>query len=361
LPAALFLCADPVFSQVNPPSGNGDAAGVAVRIDPEAAPRPRLEALATQEPIEIDGRLDESVWQRADSTAAFTQTLPRDGYPASEPTVVRVLYDARNLYIGATMYDSEPQRLTTPSLEQDFATHDSDLFGFVLDTYLDKQNAFMFAVNPEGAIFDAQNFNDSRYTNRAWEGVVHLETEVDERGWTVEMAIPFTTLRFSPTDTAQIWGLNFLRRVRRRNEDSYWAPLARQYRLHKMSRAGMLTGLRNLRQGRNLTIKPYVSTSRQWEDRLVSQSQESDVDGGVDIKYGVTPRMTFDFTALTDFSQVEVDQEQVNLTRFSLFFPEKRDFFMENDGVFSLGDITIRNYRTGSSPRDMIANRSQLP
>jgi len=235
-------------------------------------------------------------------------------------------------------------------LEQDFETHDSDIFGFAIDTYLDRQNGFMFAINPGGAIFDAQSFNDSRYTSREWEGIVHYATTVLPNGWAVEIGIPFTTLRFKASPEDQTWGINFVRRIRRLNEDSYWAPLARQHRVHRMSRAGTLTGLRLTRQGRNLSVKPYVKTGR--VERPLPDGSDNSFDGGFDLKYGLTSRLTLDATVLTDFSQVEVDQEQVNLTRFSLFFPEKRDFFLENDGFFSLGDVSIQNYRTGSSGRD---------
>ncbi len=320
-------------------------------IDPNRALRPSIRARLTATPIDVDGILDEPGWQLADSTTGFTLNLPRVGYPASERTVVRILYDDERLYIGATMYDSEPDRLTISGLEQDFQTHNSDLFGLSIDTYWDKQNAFLFAVNPAGAIFDAQVFNDSRYTNRAWEGVIYAKTSVHDYGWTAEIAIPFTTLRFNQVGHEQTWGMNFLRRVRRKNEDAYWAPIDRQYRVHKMSQAGTLTGLQELRQGRNLTIKPYVSAARQVGGLRIDD-YGNDFKGGFDIKYGVTPRITLDLTAFTDFSQVEVDQEQVNLTRFPLFFPEKRDFFMENDGIFTFADVTERNYRTGSSPRD---------
>jgi hypothetical protein len=249
------------------------------------------------------------------------------------------------------MYDSEPSRLTSPSLAQDFQTHDSDMFVVALDTYLDRLNSVLFGVNPAGALVDIQTFNDSRYNNRAWEGVVTARTVVHEWGWSAEMAIPFTTLRFENVEGPQDWGVNFMRRVRRLNEDSYWSPLSRQYRVHKMSRAGTLTGLENLEQGRNLTLKPYVTGSH--SDGLNPTDLGDDgLDGalGFDMKYGVTSAMTLDLTVNTDFSQVEVDQEQVNLTRFSLFFPEKRDFFMEGEGTYNLGDVAERNYRTGSGP-----------
>ncbi len=310
-----------------------------------------MRAVRTTATIEIDGWLRESAWLDADSATGFWQALPRDGVPPTEQSVARILYDDRNLYVGAMLYDSEPERLMIPGLEQDFRTENSDLFGVAIDTYHDRQNAFLFAVNPAGAIFDAQNFNDSRYTNRAWEGVVHVGAKVLDNGWSVELAIPLTTLRFNPGESAQTWGINFLRRVRRLGEDSYWAPLSRQHRVHKMSRAGRLTGLEGLQTGTNLTVKPYVSGATTRGTGRGTDTGES-LEGGLDLKYGVTPRLTLDVTALTDFSQVEVDQEQVNLTRFSLFFPEQRDFFLENDGIFSLGDVSMRNYRTGSSSRE---------
>ncbi|UCD25394.1 MAG: carbohydrate binding family 9 domain-containing protein, partial [Gemmatimonadota bacterium] len=240
-----------------------DAAAPTWPIDPSIAPRPVANAVFITQAIEIDGVLDEPAWQQVDSTSGFILNLPRVGYPASERTAVRLLYDDKNLYIGATMYDSEPDRIIIAGLDQDFETHNSDLFGIALDTYHDRQNAFLFAVNPGGAIFDAQVFNDSRYTNRAWEGVIHVDAQIHDFGWTAEIAIPFTTLRFNGIDGEQVWGINFLRRVRRKNEDAYWAPVDRQHRVHKMSRAGTLTGLTDLQQGRNLTVKPYLRAARQ--------------------------------------------------------------------------------------------------
>ena len=352
--AALIVTLFPVpaRAQVNPNAGKSTGAAAEGPIDPNATPRPVLRAFATDEEIILDGRLDEEAWAAADSTTTpFYQIQPRPGYPSSERTVVRILYDSRNIYLGVELYDSEPDRLTIPGLEQDFATQNSDMFAVAIDSYWDKQSSFLFGFNPAGAVFDAQSFNDSRYLNPAWEGVVHVKTQIHDRGWTIEAAIPFTTLRFSATDGEQTWGLNFSRRIRRRNEDSNWAPLPRQFRLYKMSRAGTLTGLHNLSQGRNLAIKPFVTAARQ-AGQLRAAGGGNDVDAGFDIKYGVTSRLTLDLTALTDFSQVEVDREQVNLTRFSLFFPEKRDFFLENDGVFTFSDISVRNYRTGSSSRN---------
>jgi len=319
-------------------------------IDPLLVPRPALAALRIMEPIYLDGVLDESAWSRADtSTGTWIQVTPAPGMPATEPTSVRILYDESYVYIGARLYDSDTENLYVPGLEPDFDTPSSDLFGVAFDSYHDGQSGFVFAVNPAGALYDAQTFNDGRDVISAWEGIADIRTTVGEDSWFVEMAIPFATLRFNPVEGGQVWGLNFFRRIRRNNEDAMWAPVPLQYRVYKFSMSGTLVGLADLPRARNLWVKPYALGSR------LDGSQQAEVnttqDVGLDVKWGITPRMTLDLTANTDFSQVEVDAEQVNLTRFSLFFPEKRDFFLENEGTFAFQDVSIRNFRTGSSPR----------
>jgi len=341
---ALGLAAAPAAAQVG---GNGDTR---YPVDPTTIPRPSLAAHRISSGIRIDGHLDEPAWAEADSsTSDFIQVQPNPGWPASEPTTIHILYDDHALYVGATLYESEPDRLIVPGLEQDFQTHDSDIFGIALDTYHDKQNGFLFAINPAGAVWDAQTFNDQRDVAIAWEGIVNVRTSVGTDRWTVEMEIPFATLRYNPVEGEQVWGLAFSRRIRHLNEESNWAPTERQHKLYKFSLAGTLTGLRDLQKGRNLWLKPYVLGSRTSTPALPGAHDRGD--GGLDAKWGLTPRMTLDLTMNTDFSQVEVDQEQVNLDRFSLFFPEKRDFFLENEGTFAFQDVTIRNYRTGSSSR----------
>ena len=165
-----------------------------------------------------------------------------------------------------------------------------------------------------------------------------VEARIDETGWVAEIVIPFRTLKFADRDP-QTWGINFRRKVRRLNEDSYWSPLPRIYGLERVSMAGTLNGLSGIRAGRNLRIKPYISTSGNTVGQLPT---EGDFDGGVDVKYGVTTGLVWDFTVNTDFSQVEADEQQINLTRFSLFFPEKREFFLENQGSFRIGDLSGR-------------------
>ncbi|MHB1192688.1 MAG: carbohydrate binding family 9 domain-containing protein [Longimicrobiales bacterium] len=320
-------------------------------VDVEAAPRPEAWATRTAGPITLDGVLDEAAWATAPVITGFVQARPDRGHPASEHTEARILYDDEKLYVGVELGDREPDKLVIPSLEQDFETGNSDIFGISLDTFLDRRNAFMLLVNPKGAVKEAQDFDDSRQENAAWEGIFEVRTTIHERGWTVEWAIPFTTLRFDPRKDPQDWGMNLMRRIRRKNEESYWAPLDQRDRIHKMSKAGTLRGLEGLRPGRNLIVKPYAVGSHAGGGAVGSADGWAR-DAGLDVKYGITPRLTLDLTLRTDFSQVEVDQERVNLTRFSLFFPERRDFFTENSGVFSFGDITERNYRSGSSLSD---------
>ena len=315
-------------------------------IDVGTAPRPEALAIRASTEIVLDGVLDEGAWMGAQVISDFTQSQPDEGMPVTESTEVRILYDDEYLYIGVEMWDRQPDRIVIPSLEQDFQSGNSDIFGITLDTFLDRRNAFMFLVNAKGAVKEAQDFDDSRQENAAWEGIFEVRTRIHDRGWTVEWAIPFTTLRFDPRRDPQDWGMQLMRRIRRNNEEAYWSPIDRRHRIHKMSRAGTLRGLQGIQSGRNLVVKPYMMSARE-DGRSATGDWVGDV--GLDAKYGLTPGLTLDLTYRTDFSQVEVDRERVNLTRFSLFFPERRDFFTENSGVFSFGDISERNYRSGSS------------
>ncbi|MBL0169957.1 MAG: carbohydrate binding family 9 domain-containing protein [Gemmatimonadaceae bacterium] len=314
--------------------------------------RPVMQATRTARPIVVDGTLDEAEWKSAPVLSNFVQQLPETGFPATFRTEVRVLYDQDNLYVASVNYDPSPQKAITVGLERDFVSTNSDIFGLVLDTFHDRRNAFLFIVNPKGAVRDEQTFNDSRNIVEAWDGIHTVKTTLQDSSWTVEMRIPLKTLRFNAQSDPQTWGINFIRRVRRVNETSYWAPLERQYRLHRMSKAGTIEGLSGLKQGRNLQVKPYALASNSIGAQVPSASLGSKGDIGGDIKYGVTPSLTLDLTINTDFSQVEVDQQIVNLTRFGVLFPERREFFVENSGSFTLGDVVERNYRMGAALSD---------
>lgn len=332
--------------QVRPPAAPADP------IDYSTARLDKIvHALRITEPITMDGRLDEPAWEHAEPATHFTQWEPEPGMPASEETEVRFLYDDENLYVGARAFDSDPAHLMINELRKDFGANETDLIGIVLDTLHDRQTGFFFATNPAGARRDLQVARDGDQINQDWDGVWDVRTTVDEQGWIAEFVIPFKTLRFTNA-RRQEWGLNVLRRIRRRNEDTDWAPIPRRYRINRVSLAGTLTGLEGIRQGRNLKIKPFVTGGVIDVGR--SGSRRTERDGGIDVKYGLTPSMTLDLTYRTDFSQVEADQQQVNLTRFNLFFPEKRDFFLENSGLFSVSSGGTQNAAGGSGPANLI-------
>jgi len=293
-----------------------------------------VHAVRISDRINVDGQLDEPAWQRAEPASDFVQWEPHPEMPASERTEVRFLYDEDNLYIGARCWDSDAAHLTVHELRQDFESREEDVLAILIDSLHDDQSGFSFWTNPAGARRDVQIFQDDAQRSVDWDGVWNVRVAVDERGWTAEFVIPFKTLRFSSA-AQQEWGLNMLRRVKRKNEDSYWSPLPRRYRTMRPSLSGSIKDLQGIRQGRNLKIKPYgiASTTQLAANRL---SRDNKLNGGVDAKYGLTPSQTLDLTYRTDFSQVEADQQQVNLTRFNISFPEKREFFLENSGVFGV-------------------------
>ncbi len=293
----------------------------------------RLPAVRATGPLVLDGALDETAWATAPMAQHFVQSDPREGQPATFDTEVRVLYDDASLYFGVFAKDEEPSRIIVNDLKKDYNTDGSDGFRIILDTFHDERNGYQFATNPAGAKWDAQVSNEGRETNANWDGIWEVATRITETGWIAEIRIPFRTLKFNGAD-AQTWGVNFERKVRRLNEDSFWSPVPRIYDITRVSLAGTVDGFRGLRPGRNIRVKPYALSSSNTVGRL---GTDGDFDAGLDVKYGVTSGLTWDFTVNTDFSQAEADEQQINLSRFSLFFPEKRDFFLENSGIFQFG------------------------
>jgi hypothetical protein len=293
----------------------------------------RLSATQAQGPITLDGRLDEASWAAAPLAKNFVQNDPREGEPATYDTEVKLLYDERALYIGVFARDPEPSAIIVNELRKDFNTGSADGFQVVIDTFHDARNGYQFAINPAGAKWDSQMSNEGREQNANWDGIWDVGTRIGEDGWYAEIEIPFKTLKFGP-EAMQTWGINFQRRLRRKNENSYWSPLRRIHQLSRVSMAGTYEGLQGLTPGANIRVKPYALANL---NKLAGVALDKDYDAGIDVKYGVTSGLTWDFTVNTDFSQVEADEQQVNLTRFSLFFPEKRDFFLENSGVFQFG------------------------
>ena len=312
-----------------------------------------VETFFITEEIILDGELTEEAWQRATPADNFIQNQPNTGESASEQTEVRILYDEENLYFGAICFESEMDKINIISLRRDFSPGQSDLVGFGFDTFNDQRNSYAFAANPAGAKVEAQFHQDGQTINLDWDAVFFVKTKLYPDRWTAEFAIPFKSLRFPKTDQ-QIWGINFIRRVRRKGENSFWAPLPYRVDLGRMSLAGKLIGLQGISRGRNLKVTPYVTADFKSAAAEDAPKDNFDLDVGVDVKYGLTSQLALDATYNTDFSNVEVDSQQVNLTRFNLFFPEKRDFFLENSGFFTFDQtealsFSDRGFRTAGS------------
>lgn len=315
------------------------AAGAQVLAD---APVIRA-AKMTSAPV-LDGRvLGDSAWIGLGPTSGFWQVQPDDGEPATQKTEVYVGFSDDALYIGVIAYDDDPDAILVTDSRRDSDLGETDSFQVVIDGLRDGQNGFVFGTNPAGIEYDGQVTHEgtggalgsgSGGFNLNWDGTWDVATEISETGWSAEMRIPFRTLRYGRGDT-QTWGINFQRNIRRNNEISYWAPLSRQHNLYRVSEAGSVTGIAPPAH-RNLKISPYVlgNTSRGGE--LVGSENNNEL--GFDIKYSITPSLTLDATYNTDFAQVEADERKVNLDRFSLFFPEKRPFFLENAGQFAVGE-----------------------
>jgi hypothetical protein len=339
---ACFLTAAgavPAFSQT--PNGVAAAPFRLAEADYEAERLRRIvTAVRITEEITLDGRLDEPGWKLAAPMTDFIQRIPRTGELSDERTEVRVLYDDDNLYVGVTAFDSRPA-LVIKELKKDFDINGTDLIQVIIDSLHDGRSGFSLSVNPAGAKRDNQ-LSSNNSSNVDWDGVWDVKARKSEEGWIAEFEIPFKTMRFSNAPS-QVWGLQIARRIPRLNEESEWAPVPFRYSATRTALAGTLRGLENIRQGRNFKVKPYIlgtATKARVGGQLTtldSLVRFKDYNAGFDTKYSLTPSLTLDTTYRTDFAQVEADQQQVNLTRFNLFFPEKREFFLENTGMFAFG------------------------
>ena len=307
---------------------------------PSNTARRQTGATRVTESLRIDGSLNEAAWNRADVARDFTQSEPREGQPATEATEVMVMFDDHFLYVGARMRDSDPAHEIVNDIRKDFREDDQDDFEVIIDTFRDRRNGYVFIVNPEGGRVDRQIANEGREINSSWDAVWDVKTQRSAEGWTAEMRIPFRTLRFDP-GADQSWGINFSRRIRRKNEVTFWAPVPRAYNLMRLSYAGDVTGLHPGQAGRDIRVKPYLLNTTL---RGVGGTDfDNDVNAGVDAKVAVSRGLTLDLTVRPDFAQVEADEQQVNLTQFAQFFPEKRESFLENSGIFYVGDAARLN------------------
>ena len=285
--------------------------------------------------IVIDGSLDEAAWRQAPTIGDLVQRIPVAGAAPTERTEVRLLYDEDNLYIGVLCHDTEPDRVLASQMARDASLNADDRLAIVLDTFRDQSNAFHFATNPAGAMVDGLVFANGE-TNDDWDGIWIVRTARTGAGWSAEFAIPFKTLSFPAGET--VWGFNISRTIQRKLEENRWTGARFQTEFFQISEAGRITDLEGLAQGAGLDIRPFIA--RLWPrpdtggDTVVGKP-------GVDLFYNITPSLKLSFTANTDFGETEVDARQINLTRFSIFFPEKRTFFLQDAGVFNFATTGI--------------------
>ena len=354
---ALVLVGPAGLLYARPALGAGQRAGLALAPDgpvidgppppvpPEVitrdeAGRVTVRAVRLSEPLVLDGELTEAIYTQVPSFGGFIQQIPDEGAPATERTEMWILFDDEHIYVGARLWESVPESewIANEMRRDALQIINNDALSVGLDTFYDRRNSLTFQVTPIGGVFD-QEISDEGRPNSDWNPVWDVRTGRFEGGWTLEMEIPFKSLRYNP-GSSQVWGVHVGRRIRRKNEWAYLTPveIAAGPGNFRISAAATLVGLEVPPSNRRLEIKPY-GTGSTATDRAADPafSNRGDADWGVDAKWGVTQNLTADFTYNTDFAQVEVDEQQVNLTRFSLFFPEKREFFLESRGLFDFG------------------------
>ena len=311
---------------------------------PSGGVRPTGQANALDTVPVVDGDvLNDPAWEGAIAITGFTQTQPRAGQPVSQETEVFVGFTDDALYIGVVAYDDDPSAIIATDSRRDSSLDDTDSFRVMIDGLLDRQNGYIFGTNPAGVEYDGQVTREGAGQfipggdggfNLNWDAPWTVRAQISDIGWSAEMRIPFTSLRYGTGDV-QSWGFNFERAIRRNNEIAYWSPMSQDRDLLRVSEAGTVEGIRAPRQ-LNLQVTPYVLAKYKEGGELAGS--ENDQEFGFDLKYSITPSLTLDATYNTDFAQVEVDEQQVNLDRFRLFFPEKRPFFLENAGQFTVGN-----------------------
>jgi len=289
----------------------------------------------------MDGTLDDPLWQLAKTISGFRQQEPYEGQPATERTEVRILYSRHAVYFGIHCFDSDPSRIIASELRRDVSQDLDDHFEILIDSNHGRRGAYVFQVNPlgtqmDGLIVEEQRDNSSVDFDSGWDGVWTSEARIGADGWTATIEVPFTTLNFTHSKDV-LWGVNFKRFVRRKNESDLWRAYRRTFGITKVSEAGDLEGIKDIGSGRLFIVKPYGLARY---DKQTGQDPKFPLTGGVDLKYGLTSNLVLNLTGNTDFADTEVDLEPFNITPFKVFIPEKRQFFLENAGVFnfSLGD-----------------------
>jgi len=293
--------------------------------------QPEIRAVFTATPPTIDGSLNDDTWKNASIINELYQREPNPGKPVSEKTEFYFLYDHNNIYIGIRCFD-DPEGITAKELARDVSLGDDDRVQIILDTYLDGRSGYWFQIGPRGSIGDALVNENGKDFNKSWDGLWDGKAKITSEGWDGELIIPFKTLGFKKGNST--WGLKLIRYIKRKSETSYWPETSLNANKFQVSDAGRITGIADITQGIGLDIIPYLTSG-------ISKKQDVDpkavIDGGLDAFYHITPSLKAAITVNTDFAQTEVDEKQINLTRFSLFFPEKRDFFLDGANYFTFG------------------------
>jgi Domain of unknown function (DUF5916)/Carbohydrate family 9 binding domain-like len=294
------------------------------------------EAVRVDRAPRLDGTLDDALWQSAKPIIDFRQREPQEGEPATEKTEVRILYTRHAVYFGIHCYDSAPSRIVATELRRDVSQDLDDHFEILINSNHDRRGGYVFEINPlgtqsDGLVVEEQSGSEGTDFDSGWDGVWTSEARITQDGWTATIEIPFTTLNFTKSNDV-VWGLNFKRFIRRKNEEDLWAAYRRTYGIAKVSEAGELTGITDIGSGRLFVVKPYGLAQY---DKQTGQSPAFPLTGGLDVKYGIRSNVVLNLTGNTDFSATDVDQEQFNLTPFPIFIPEKRQFFLENAGIFN--------------------------
>ena len=341
---SIVRCGTTLFCALLVPLVNLIVSGArAQELDTLSVP-PSTTAHALERAPAVDGVIaGDPAWEGVRPATGFSQVRPDEGRPATQRTEVRVGYTDEALYIGLIAYETDPSRIIVTDSRRDSPLDDTDSFRVIIDGMLDRQNGFVFGTNPAGLQYDAQVTNEGAGgfrgpgsgSNVNWDTAWEVQARIHDAGWSAEMEIPFSSLRYG-NGAEQTWGINFQRNIRHNNEIAYWAPLARQFDINRVSEAGLIEGIRVPSQ-RALQFTPYVLGSAERGGSIAAGTVDEQ-ELGFDFKYTITPSLVLDGTYNTDFAQVEADELQVNLDRFSLFFPEKRPFFLENAGQFSVGN-----------------------
>jgi len=291
-----------------------------------------LSASFSNTKIKLDGNLNEEVWQNAMRISDFTQREMEEGKPATEKTEIAIVYTKNKMYIAVWAYDSEPEKIKASKMNRDFSWGGDDNIEIILSPFNDNRNGYLFVTNPNGARADVMVSNEGEGFNKSWNGIWDVATTITDKGWFAEFEIPFSTLKF-PKQANQVWALNIERNIRHKREQVMWKGWSRQFDIEMISQAGKLSGLENIESKEKIEIKPYVTSGF---EKNSGESPDFVHNYGGDVNINITPTLKLNLTANTDFGQVEDDQAQINLSRFSLYYDEKREFFLEGNNQFEM-------------------------